>query len=282
MSGMTAPVTLPSPDRLNTGGAYAVTIRERRRLLAGAPWAEKNPVLQYMAPQDGPGYGRIHFTVKLHGTVTPDGSLSVEPEPWAARHYRRAVMRGAGVYRWGLWAMLAPGRAAAEPDAQAGAALGGNVDVPYEYSFEALECFSSPEVKKTRREKRKMRRDFKRMSRSRKAYKGECRASRRVVDKYVNRAAYLYGLVLLDGWHSASNGIRRQALYAVIGSLIDKAFKLSDNVRLVLSGVIKRGDAYRAYLARIVKPRRAPRRAPRPLHAQPRPPAAPLAPPALA
>lgn len=49
----------------------------------------------------------------------------------------------------------------------------------------------------------------------------------------------------------------------------------------LLALIIKRGDLYRAHLARLVKPQHAPRRAPRPLHTHPRPPAAPLAPPVL-
>ena len=40
------------------------------------------------------------------GTVASDGSLTLEPERWALRHYRRAIMRGAGVYQAGLWAFL--------------------------------------------------------------------------------------------------------------------------------------------------------------------------------
>ncbi|WP_156953040.1 hypothetical protein [Deinococcus frigens] len=49
----------------------------------------------------------------------------------------------------------------------------------------------------------------------------------------------------------------------------------------VLAAVIKRGDAYRALLARRVRPQRPPMRVPRPLYARAVPPAAPLAPPAL-
>ncbi len=44
---------------------------------------------------------------KSSATVTADGLLNIAPEVWRVRHYRRAVMRGAGVYQAGLWAYLA-------------------------------------------------------------------------------------------------------------------------------------------------------------------------------
>lgn len=53
-------------------------------------------------------FAGTHFI--REGKVSPEGVLKVDPEEWPARHYRRAVMGGAGVYRLGLWAFLAARR----------------------------------------------------------------------------------------------------------------------------------------------------------------------------
>ncbi len=82
---MNAPAPLGTPSRLNVGG-YEVRVRFEYRK---------------------PGVSKV---IDKLGDVYPDGSLSIFSPPWADRHYRRAVMRGAGVYQAGLWAMLA-GRA---------------------------------------------------------------------------------------------------------------------------------------------------------------------------
>ena len=50
--------------------------------------------------------GGTKVVVEQAAEVTADGSLSVEPEAWHARHYRRAVMGGAGVYQMNLRAFL--------------------------------------------------------------------------------------------------------------------------------------------------------------------------------
>lgn len=104
----------PRPEwitsRLNAGG-YG--LRVIRRI---AHWEDDDEAARLTPPSDGspPDYWGKWGSRKA--TLTPDGSFMVEPYAWAARHYRRAIMRGAGVYRLELWAMLGPGRKGAQAD----------------------------------------------------------------------------------------------------------------------------------------------------------------------
>lgn len=234
-----------------------------------------------------------------YGTVTPDGSLSVEAAPWHARHYRRAVMRGAGVYRWGLWAMLAPGRPAAEPDAQAGAPLGVNVaaqmgstlvyyDSLIRRDSEAETVNDSPLISNSNGTAKNRRRIRRKIGLVRKRRAGRSKRPTPITytvqlivshnEKVGEMLSYGFG----PFWASVGAKARLGRSHRLITALTEHMRRARRPLAPALARLIKRGDAYRAHLARIVKPRRAPRRAPRPLHAQPRPPAAPLAPPALA
>lgn len=304
---MTAPVTLPSAARMNAGGAYVVKVRERRLLHLDAPWAEDASGLEeYMASSILLGL-RVTCEVETAGTVTPDGSLSVEPEPWAARHYRRAVMQGAGVYRWGLWAMLAPGRAAAEPDAQAGAALGvvmrffltlwaALISVLSDRKtssepngIEQAEAFTC--LLDTDPLPRAVRQRFDLMfSRGKFLSSGLPFGWDKQTSLDTPRIKYYLGLAVMAsdltraygaGFESGKVRYLFSLIYGECLTLEREATKRT-LYRASIEALIKRGEAYRAHLARIVRPQRPPARAPRPLYARPRPPAAPLAPPALA
>lgn len=117
MLGMSRPRPDFTPSRLNVG-AYAVTVErtEVMRFSEVVPAAQVLALLKARSPfldQDAQAAfspAGIELKQRAKGTVNPDGSLSVERERWAARHYRRAVMSGAGVYRLGLWAFLASRR----------------------------------------------------------------------------------------------------------------------------------------------------------------------------
>lgn len=94
-----------TPSRLNVG-AYPVRVRERHRLKQGDFVTASSQLLRWLAPA-GKGCASVSFTRIRKGTAQVDGSLlTLEPEQWRVRHYRRAVMRGAGVYQMGLWAFL--------------------------------------------------------------------------------------------------------------------------------------------------------------------------------
>ncbi len=95
-------------SRLNTGGyGAAVSIYERRQIKYIGVDANGKRV-ERLTPWAGP-------CKVAEGTVSADGSLSITPRAYELRHYRRAVMRGAGVYRWGLWAFLGARRATGAP-----------------------------------------------------------------------------------------------------------------------------------------------------------------------
>lgn len=106
--GMTGPHPSFTPSRLNVGG-YGVRVVWQERMTG---WQARR--MHGWGESTAFGIERLGFHITqsrgVGGTVTSDGSLTVKPEPWAARHYRRAVMAGAGVYRLGLWAFLAAGR----------------------------------------------------------------------------------------------------------------------------------------------------------------------------
>lgn len=95
------------------------------------------------------------------------------------------------------------------------------------------------------------------------------RASRKVGEREAYAAAY----------YAALSGERRKlpAVLAVI-----RRIKARRTLAHLLAQLIGQGDRYRAHLARLIRPRRAPYRAPKPLYSRAIPPAAPLAPPALA
>lgn len=114
MFAMTAPRPLPVTSRMNAGG-YEVWVRHYVEMYELDP-EYAFTADEYRGARDLSGWGRSTW-----GNVTPDGSLSVEPEAWRTRHYRRAVMRGAGVYRLGLWAFLAARRVAHFPRPEPGA-----------------------------------------------------------------------------------------------------------------------------------------------------------------
>ncbi len=113
---MKAPRPEFTTSRLNVGG-YGVMLTHRTVAPdpMGRAWDDlfrNDPRLSSV-----PSNGRLRLTPKglevsvfIRGRVQADGMLTVEREPWAARHYRRAVMGGAGVYRMGLWAFLAARR----------------------------------------------------------------------------------------------------------------------------------------------------------------------------
>lgn len=218
------------------------------------------------------------------GNVTPDGSLSVHPDPWTARHYRRAVMRGAGVYRWGLWAMLAPGRPAAKPDAQAGAALGGE-PVNGAEQLAGFAAWAAPVEKMSLGLPRTY------IAAPQPAY---------LTEKLTTAAQYGYhwGNILLSLAKHLPGGPQ-----AVVKQLMHGFEPLGAQLRASLYSFVlqlPKGREHRnerrqfwrtvRVLLRVLrrmaprKPKRRPpvRRAPRPLYSRAIPPAAPLAPPALA
>lgn len=96
---MKAPRPEFTTSRLNVGG-YGVTVRAWVEMYEHIDlWDPATPVI------DRSGWARTTW-----GTVVAEGSLNLIPEKWRARHYRRVVMGGAGVYRLGLWAFLAARR----------------------------------------------------------------------------------------------------------------------------------------------------------------------------
>ncbi|WP_339095016.1 hypothetical protein ACINK0_03080 [Deinococcus sp. VB343] len=304
---MTAPVTLPSPDRMNTG-PYQVTVVHTTRVpdALGIPWAVlfgDDPRLRDVPDtlQLKARGSVLEAAVSIPGTVTPDGSLSVEPEPWAARHYRRAVMRGAGVYRWGLWAMLAPGRAAAEPDAQAGAALNGAAQLDgftawgYGPPLPELAPSSPPRAARPEKLPRKKKKQHKKAeaAREHKALQlhvaqvldslGFTRAHEVLTEEYgLERSHYLITLAALRVHKHVEIFSEVQAAANTAAALILPSGKEHRAQRrafwAAVRGIVR---VLRRMLPRVRRPRST-RPAPRPLYARPRPPAAPLAPPALA
>jgi hypothetical protein len=124
---MSAPVLLTS-SRLNVGG-YGV--RVIRGQFVGKKLGGRLEPIEPPPPGVAAGIEFWMTTPYVEclrsyavGTVSAAGALSLKRKPWQIRHYRRAVMGGAGVYRLGLWAFLAARRPAAQPS-QTGAALGG-------------------------------------------------------------------------------------------------------------------------------------------------------------
>lgn len=93
---MNAPHPTFVPSRLNVGG-YGVEVR---RPVGVFEYESDHKTLKVQ-----PTF--VYWLKAKEGTVTPDGVLSVELDSWVPRHYRRAVMRGAGVYQIGLWAYVA-------------------------------------------------------------------------------------------------------------------------------------------------------------------------------
>ena len=284
MFDMTAPVTLPSADRLNAGEAYVVRVQ-----LKAGRWFLEDDRVTVTPPADGspadgsPADWLVNWG-SAQGTVTPDGSLSVEPEPWAARHYRRAVMRGAGVYRWGLWAAFGGTRPGAQPDAQAGAALGVPVNGP-----EQLDGFSPwgvaprftppPTAVSPPRVSRDalaqglallervvpLRLPFLELL---EAALGLDAPSPRAFDPSTGSAGFLLG---------AAQSLAHRAAAA----LLPQGRKHRAQRRAFWAAIRAALRVLRRMLPRVRRPRST-CPAPRPLHARPRPPAAPLAPPALA
>lgn len=115
---MTTPKFSAISARSNTGG-YGVEVRE----CVAPGWQG----VRWAGPLEGEPFDIPAVWAKLTGgTVTPDGSLYIEPEVWRARHYRRAVMHGAGVYQVSLWAHLAGKRQAMPIEVGQRTALRGN------------------------------------------------------------------------------------------------------------------------------------------------------------
>lgn len=300
-TGMTGLRPTFTPSRLNVGG-YGVTVRERRNITPGAPWLEGTMVFQAIA-QVYKGNGvSVLFRHPAH--VDSDGSLCILPEPWAARHYRRAVMGGAGVYRLGLWAFLAASRTA---DAQGGAALGVNGSpalwafrgAASRYTWEGLpplplyldvtqgEGLSIRQVE--RRHGRAAADVYARsvmrvaVDIAQAAVQAQQEAVRQVMGALA-QASCQYDIDVV----TRCTGLNSSTLFEEVRASIHAAL----NVQAAALSDRRERRAFRRAARLVLRvlrrmvPRRAPPRPsaaclPRPLHAQPRPPAAPLAPPAL-
>lgn len=117
---MTAPHLNFTPSRLNVG-EYGVGVRVRYPLLQGAPISSKNKMLSYLTPREGGP--TVTYTHIHRAKIDADGQFSMVAEEWRARHYRRAVMNGAGVYRLGLWAYLGARRSLTFTVPEAGASV---------------------------------------------------------------------------------------------------------------------------------------------------------------
>lgn len=245
--------------------------------LKAARWVLDDDRVTVTPPADGSPPDWLVNWGSAKGSVTPDGSLSVEPEPWAARHYRRAVMRGAGVYRWGLWAAFGAGRA------EAGAALSSE---PLNGAYQFFVCteqfflYNCPPSTAPRQSDKARRRHFNRVYILHGGAYGASKAGR------VPKRLTVYGspvqAPIRSGFFPSAGAYVRYARAVERMWCLTARIKAAAVYQGALENLIKRGEAYRAHLARIVKPQRPPARIPRPLYARPRPPAAPLAPPALA
>jgi len=99
-----------TPSRWNMGGYKARVVWQDVNVNASY-WSHKAEKARLYARL---GLVPGSYRVEQAGTVAADGSLTVEPEAWQKRHYRRAVMGGAGVYQAHLWAMLAGKRRLAQ------------------------------------------------------------------------------------------------------------------------------------------------------------------------
>lgn len=264
---MTGPRPTSTPSRLNVGG-YQVTGREE----------------MFKSALPFPPYRR------RAGTVAPDGSLSLEPEAWQVRHYRRAVMRGAGVYQADLWAFLGG----------YGAALWGNdcytlkriqqAGIDRAQALAATWLNETPDDQPYKYNPARFRRAGRRGSAPPRgaAYglQTQVYTPIRILSHAFRALDRLFSSPFGRTWVSAvaQHGYYLAALSAKghpVQNIVRRA-NLSCAYQCVLASIIKRGDAYRAHLARRIKPQRTPRRLSRPLYSRAIPPAAPLAPPALA
>lgn len=279
-----------------------------------------------------PSMGRVVF--RESGMVSST-RWAVPREPFRVFAAKQIAMRGAGVYQVGLWAMLAHRQTDAQ--AEGGAALGGNDGGTLARFVLSAHGRVRHSVRWRTARKVRVRQAFKGLTR---AYFGSgiyqicnCSAfgrplkfSRRGWAKRdaANKAMYrqgsqwcrLFPNTLLDTdptedcpWDNAQLELWQEALVSWgrpgtapndlkvgrIAALMGERPALREYFKIraayycenraafapVLAAVIKRGDAYRALLARRVRPQRPPMRVPRPLYARAVPPAAPLAPPAL-
>ncbi|MDV6376089.1 hypothetical protein [Deinococcus arenicola] len=274
---MNAPRPTLTPSRLNVGG-YGVTVRYFR---AGYLGMDAEDIHAMKA------FGFPGVNVWRGGKVDADGSLTVDPEVWRARHYRRAVMGGAGVYRLGLWAMLAHRQTDAQ--AEGGAALGGN-------DGGTLARFAL-----AHRPPRTPDRVYLPGSSGEPTFRQIRARYGEQVSQAVASAAVRGGLELLD-----RSGLRQILIDAFSTPVIDPEYRkriealasgVNDEINAALNvqaGQLKERAQRRAFrraarevlrlLGRMAArrvPQRPPMRVPRPLYARAVPPAAPLAPPAL-
>ncbi|WP_034408134.1 hypothetical protein [Deinococcus murrayi] len=341
---MSLPRPAPVTSRLNVGG-YGVTILGEWHVSEALRFTPFRPA--------GRRIGELRMK-RTSGTVTPDGTLTLTPEAWAVRHYRRAVMGGAGVYRLGLWAFLAARRA---PRAPAPA-------LKVENGAEQLAALRRAAHEKVRPSVRwktgARRRRFRKLEaldrvawaahlirrqvegrrgltawgdpRTRRRKREEAReAARELREDRLRMLAPSVEAVEVNGKSYAANGIDLQRVqflesmarslaksgptirrlrfpifvagfeegrllgqvmaYANLCGLKGTVSALIANIHarrwqvslaLTLARRALEAAAYRAHLARRVRPVSRRTRAPRPLYARPRPPTAPLAPPALA
>lgn len=260
-------------SRLNTG-AYGVTVCWHDQNVNVPRWACKS---EKRAAYALLGLQPHAYRVKQQATVSPDGSLSLEPEPWAVRHYRRAVMGGAGVYQAGLWAMLAGKRHAPILETGQRAARGGN-------DLSTFRRFELAAHKKVRHSARWKTAAHTKQHPARVAlfelHIQTVINNLRPLDSLIQRAGHCYSVHDLDKLNARFNSFI---------SLLKETAK----VHISIEAKRQRGStkAYRAILRRIirllrrlvpsVKRCRPPSRIPRPLYSRAIPPAATLAPPAL-
>lgn len=229
---------------------------------------------------------KMVYRYSTHWIMGPTG-LEIKRPKWLIQHYRRCVMRGAGVYQAGLRAHLASRRRAQLVEHKQDSLGANRSDTlkrffapkpsPTPLPFETTLTTMSPKARIRR---------ARLLGVSRSALRGKVPLMRELTPSmragvfYIRAVEACARQTLGAKWASAASAIRLRRIARRFLSLNHRESS-SKRFAQIFARLIARGDRYRAYLAQLVRPRRAPRYTPRPLYSRAIPPAAPLAPPVL-
>lgn len=226
-------------------------------------------------------------------SVKVSASGLVEPSPWHTRRLKRAIMQGSGVYMLSLWPVVM-GRGKYTNTAVNKEFLAG-VARPDAKPFSILlqEVKGNPSLRQAIRQnlsdynKSTDPKRFTRYKKNKKILKEKIYRS-----DYITKLARVRNeLLFIANWGGFGNFWNTSIPHYIArkkGNIVKNFLGRYKLLRLklvnlfYLTKLLKQADHYRAFLARIVKPKRSPARIPRPIHTRPRPPAAPLAPPVFA